>query len=79
MGGNFATRLAAAGNEVSMVVRGAHLEAISNEVIELNSDMANHACWRDPAIPKASEFYRLVPKRWESGSPEPLIRSGQTK
>jgi 2-dehydropantoate 2-reductase len=28
IGGNFATRLAAAGNEVSVVVRGAHLEAI---------------------------------------------------
>src|SRR5260370_12758725 len=28
IGGNFATRLAAAGNEVSMVARGAHLEAI---------------------------------------------------
>ncbi|MGH8431105.1 MAG: ketopantoate reductase family protein, partial [Solimonas sp.] len=29
IGGNFATRLAAAGNEVSVVARGAHLEAIS--------------------------------------------------
>ena len=28
IGGNFATRLAAAGNEVSIVARGAHLEAI---------------------------------------------------
>ena len=28
IGGNFAARLAAAGNEVSIVVRGAHLEAI---------------------------------------------------
>ena len=28
IGGNFATRLAAAGNEVSVVARGAHLEAI---------------------------------------------------
>jgi 2-dehydropantoate 2-reductase len=28
IGGNFATRLAAAGNDVSVVVRGAHLEAI---------------------------------------------------
>ena len=28
IGGNFAARLADAGNEVSVVVRGAHLEAI---------------------------------------------------
>ena len=28
IGGNFAARLAAAGNEVSIVARGAHLEAI---------------------------------------------------
>ena len=28
IGGNFAARLAAAGNEVSVVARGAHLEAI---------------------------------------------------
>ena len=28
IGGNYATRLAAAGNEVSIVARGPHLEAI---------------------------------------------------
>jgi 2-dehydropantoate 2-reductase len=35
IGGNFATRLAAAGNEVSVVVRGAHLEAIRKNGLTL--------------------------------------------
>lgn len=35
IGGNFATRLAAAGNEVSVVVRGAHLEAIARNGLTL--------------------------------------------
>jgi 2-dehydropantoate 2-reductase len=35
IGGNFATRLAAAGNEVSVVVRGAHLEAIRADGLTL--------------------------------------------
>jgi 2-dehydropantoate 2-reductase len=35
IGGNFAARLAAAGNEVSIVARGAHLEAIRNRGLTL--------------------------------------------
>ena len=39
IGGNFAARLAAAGNEVSVVVRGAHLEAIrANGLVMLSGD-----------------------------------------
>jgi 2-dehydropantoate 2-reductase len=39
IGGNFATRLAAAGNEVSVVVRGAHLDAIrANGLTMLSGD-----------------------------------------
>lgn len=37
IGGNFATRLAAAGNEVSVVVRGAHLEAIRANGLTMHS------------------------------------------
>jgi 2-dehydropantoate 2-reductase len=37
IGGNFATRLAAAGNEVSVVVRGAHLEAIRANGLTMQS------------------------------------------
>lgn len=37
IGGNFATRLAAAGNEVSVVVRGAHLAAIRADGLTLQS------------------------------------------
>jgi len=42
IGGNFATRLAAAGNDVSIVVRGAHLEAIrANGLTLLTGDKKN--------------------------------------
>ena len=37
IGGNFAARLAAAGNDVSIVARGAHLDAIRSRGLEIRS------------------------------------------
>ena len=42
IGGNFATRLALAGNEVSVVVRGAHLEAIKARGLTVLSGEKRH-------------------------------------